>query len=164
MNLIRSKKNMGRCDFTAYGEGFTQKEAFDDAVNKADEVYGHQEGCSGQINSLIEDNEETPFKATCIKNPINPKKVTFERVNTNLRQVWTSKYTVVYNGGRLREEDFFDTLLEAKKFAKKIALEKRSAVQIHKKKVIVEGSTLIYDVKPEKAEKGKWKFEGTARE
>jgi len=118
---------MGSQSFTTYSRGKNVKDAYDRAVERAEEEYGHQEGYSGQINSSAGFSDMTNefrkskksvslekfideklddlskydgARAICIEEPVANKNVTksqVEHIVTPGTKKWVLTY-IVYHG------------------------------------------------------------------
>lgn len=147
---------MGRQRFHTVGCGMTQQEAFNNAVENANEEHGHQEGYSGAINSY----DGSGLEVKCLVKPVKASKCQVEDLKPhNLK--WTTYYWVStrfddrYVGKTLKKAD-------ALKMAKDYALAHNEVVVIELKKV-ADKNTEVARISPKKSVQGKWSFAGDAR-
>lgn len=120
---------MGSQSFTTYSRGKSVNDAYNRAVERAEEAYGHQEGYSGQINSSAGYRDVTKewkssklsleaymekeldrltkhqgAQAICIEEPIENKNKTksqVEHVVTPGTKKWVLTYVVYCDGSRI---------------------------------------------------------------
>jgi hypothetical protein len=147
---------MGRCDYHAVGHGFTEQEAYRDAVQSDRTMNGHQEGYSGSIGSSTHEDDHSK----CIKKPVVSKRATVEKKPFIGTRKWET--TFVITGDRTGRTA--KTQGEAIKIAKELAIQKQETITIDIEKRLVNGSSRIAVVSPKKSIIGEWKFWGVARE
>ncbi len=150
---------MGRCTFRDTGYGMTEGEALKDAVQSANDEYGHQEGYSGHINSR---DYDYPLKAQCVTKPKPAKTCKVSKSVQKGTRKWVTKY-FLYNWDDKCVGDAL-TQGDAIKKAKIHALAKNDTVTIEIKKVLEKGCASIATIRPNKSIRGRWIFTGTAKE
>jgi hypothetical protein len=153
---------MGRTNYSALGYGYTEREAYRNALEIDREHHGHQEGYSGTIGSSTHEND----KAVCQRKPVIAKRCTVDKVTNKGTRKWKTVYvlspTVASMFDAVRVVD--GTQAEAIKKAKELALEKQCTYSIDIEKRLVHSSSTIATITPQKSVTGMWLFTGTARE
>jgi len=149
---------MGRQDYSQVGYGFTEQEARRNAINQAEDMYGHQEGYSGQINCST--GEEDRVK--CLKRPKIAKTCKVEKIKQSGARKWKTVFVVTPQFGG--EQVIIDTTqADAIKEAKRLALENQTQYVVLIDKQLANGDMNVATVTPKKSEKGEWLFTGIAR-
>jgi hypothetical protein len=181
---------MGSQSFITYSRGKNLKDAYNRAVEAAEDEYGHQEGYSGAINSTTGFEDSTKeFKASkksldtfineqidklskhdgaraiCVEQPIENKNVTksqVEHIVTPGTKKWVLKYVV-------QERDFiigsWNTKGDAVKDARRYTEQHQVSTKVVVKKFIEKGDTTVAKVTYKKSsteKEGKWVFFGWA--
>jgi hypothetical protein len=150
---------MGRCDYSVTANGMSEREAYNNAIEYANEYHGHEEGYSGTINS-----DDGDMKTKCIKKP-KPAKRCVVKQNTNKG---ARKWVTVYNirptwKGDGNSATVKTSQADAMKKAKELALKHNCEMEVSIGKELTEGVQRIAEVSPSKSEEGTWKFWGMAR-
>jgi len=141
------------------GEGFTEKEALDDAMRKDEEYYGHGEGYGGGYGSM-----RRIVKKRIIKQPKPAKKTTVKKAQIGkggptrmfiIRASWPEdRRTLAYDS---------KATLEHKKQSDAINAAKELALR-HQMELSVElifkapGATKVATIIPERGQVGVWEF------
>ena len=152
---------------TVQGQGWTEKEALDDAMNDDQDEYGHGEGYGGGYGSMREIE-----KTKMVRKPKRAKRVKVEKKTVRkgpvkkqfvLSKIWgfSEKRSPIDGDRRLGKG--YNTQGEALKMAKELALEYGVAIRIDLQAFCV-GDTHLADVQPEGGQKGIWRFEVAFRE
>jgi hypothetical protein len=181
---------MGSQSFTTYARGKNANDAYNRAVEDAEDEYGHQEGYSGAINSaggfadvtkefkaskksldkFIDEQIDklTKFdgaRAVCIEEPIENKntiKSQVEHIVTPGTKKWVLKYVVQHGDHHIGG---WDTKREAVKDARRYTEQNQVSTKVVIKKFIEKGDNTVAKItyKPSSTEKeGKWVFFGWA--
>ena len=182
---------MGSQSFTTYSRGKNVNDAYNRAVESAEEEYGHQEGYSGAINSaggfadatkefkaskksldkFIDEQIDklTKFdgaRAICIKDPIENKntiKSQVEHIVTPGTKKWVLMYVIYCDGSRINSAI---TKGEAVKMARAYSEKHQRTTTIKmERRLEKDAQALVAKItyKPSSTEKdGKWVFFGWA--
>jgi hypothetical protein len=181
---------MGSQQFQTYSRGKSVKEAYNRAVEDAEDEYGHQEGYSGAINSTpgytdvtakfkaskkslakyIEERMEVLTKhqgaeAICIEEPVtNNNKIKSQVVHIVEKgtKKWVLKYVVYWAGGKVSSHN---TKGDAVKAARAYTEKNMGTTVIHMEKVLEKGKTEVARINYKKAtneKDGRWIFYGEA--
>lgn len=181
---------MGSQSFKTYSRGKSVKEAYDNAVDAANDEYGHQQGYSGEINSsagfrdvtdkfkasgkslnqYIEDRLDSLSKydgaeAICIDQPVtnnNKIKTQVEHIVEKGTKKWVLKYVVHGSGGRIGS---YNTKGDAVKAARAYTEKNIGTTVVHMEKVLEKGRTDVARINYKKAtneKDGRWIFYGWA--
>lgn len=183
---------MGASWFTRTSYGRTMKDAYNIAVDQAEEEYGHQDGYNGTIsttygvtdltqeykkskkdlNVFIDLQAERLNKrqcaAICVQEPVGNKnkiKSEVEHIVTHGTRKWMLQYVVTDNRGRYIGS--YRTKGHAVQYARKHTEETQISTTIEMKQQLVTGPATVAEIKYKKspAEKpGKWIFFGWAAE
>lgn len=180
---------MGSQAFTTYSRGKDVNDAYNRAVNAANDEYGHQEGYSGEINSsggfrditkefkaskksldgFIDEQMETLTKfngarAVCIEEPVgntNAIKSQVEHIVTPGTKKWMLYYIVEAN---IHIGSFLtkgDAVTKARAYTEKTGMPSR--VKIEKRLYKMENTVAKISYKKSPTEKeGRWVFFGWA--
>jgi len=182
---------MGANFFNTYGMGKSVREAYESAVEHADETYGHQEGYSGEINCSAGFRDVTKeFKASgkslneyinmmsdkltkhqgaqaiCVSEPItnnNKIKTQVEHIVTPGTKKWVLKYVVYNSEDRMIAS--CNTKGEAVKKAREYTEKHQRSTNICMEKTLEKGDRTVAKVTYKKASNerdGKWLFFGWA--
>lgn len=181
---------MGSQSFQTYSRGKSAREAYDRAVDYANDEYGHQQGYSGQINSSAGFRDVTSkFKASgkslneyvnerlevltkhqgaeaiCIEEPVgnnNKIKTQVEHIVEKGTKKWVLKYVVHTSNGRIGS---YNTKGDAVKAARAHTEKNMSSTVVHMEKVLEKGKTEVARINYKKAtneKDGRWIFYGWA--
>ena len=150
---------MGRCNYSNIGFGMTEREAFNNACEKAMEEHGHEQGYSGDINS---DSGEVRMKVQCL---VKPKKGKQCKVTKEV-QKGTRKWETVFEITDYHSYNVIETVSttqgDAIKRAKELASARCKVMYINIVKRLVTGNGQIARIEPPKHTMGKWFFSGKA--
>jgi hypothetical protein len=149
------------------GRGWTEQEAFDNAMKDDQDEYGHGEGYGGGFGSM-RDVEKTKM----VRKPVRAKRVKVKKAT--VRKGPVKKAYVISKGfpanmhrgpadGDRRLSKRYDTQGEALKAAKGLAIEYGISVSIDLQAFCV-GDTHLADVEPMGSEMGVWRFQVSFRE
>lgn len=181
---------MGSQQFTIRSRGRSAKEAYQRAVDNANDEYGHQQGYSGAINvtggfrdattkykasglpkyNFIEERLDKLTKfdgAECIcirepKNNTNKIKTQVEHIVTPGTKKWVLKYIVKTIDGELSTHN---TKGEAVKAARVYTEKYLSSTSVHMEKRIEKSNALVAKISYKKSineQEGEWEFYGWA--
>lgn len=181
---------MGSQQFQTYSRGKSVKEAYQHAVDAADDEYGHQQGYSGEINATpgftdvtakykaskkdlrqyINERLEVLTKhqgaeAICIEEPVtnnNKIKTQVEHIVTPGTKKWVLRYVVRYNDHVIGA---WATKGEAVKDARKYTEANKVSTVITMEKYLEKGVSTVAKVTYKKAtneKEGRWIFYGWA--
>lgn len=181
---------MGSQSFQTHSRGKSAREAYDRAVDYANDEYGHQQGYSGQINSSGGFRDVTSkFKASgkslneyvnerlevltkfdgaeaiCIEEPVgnnNKIKTQVEHIVEKGTKKWVLKYVVHTSNGRIGS---YNTKGDAVKAARAHTEKNMSSTVVHMEKVLEKGKTEVARINYKKAtneKDGRWIFYGWA--
>ena len=181
---------MGSQSFTTYSRGKDAKDAYNRAVEDAEDEYGHQEGYSGAINSsagfrditsefknskksmnqFIDEQMDKLSKhdgarAICIEEPIgntNVIKSQVEHIVTPGTKKWVLKFVVKTHNGVISS---YNTKGDAVKAARAYTEKNQQSTTIHMQKTLEKGTTEVAKITYKKATKerdGRWIFFGWA--
>jgi len=181
---------MGSQQFKTYSRGKSANEAYNKAVEHANDIYGHQEGYSGEINSSAGFRDVTSsFKASkksldqymnerldvltkfdgaeaiCIEEPVtnnNKIKSQVEHIVTPGTKKWVLKYVVYSSGGKIGS---YNTKGEAVKVARAHTEKNIGTTVIHMEKTLEKGKTEVAKITYKKStneKDGRWLFYGWA--
>ena len=151
---------------TLQGEGWTEKEALNDAMKDDEDEYGHGEGYGGGFGSVREIE-----KTKMVRKPKPAKRVKIEKATVRKGPV-KKQFVLSKKWGWDRRQPIdadrrlgqgYDTQGEALKAAKDLALEYGNEISIDLKAFCV-GDTHLADVSPIGGQRGLWKFEVAFRE
>jgi len=182
---------MGAQSFEVISRGKSAKEAYNKAVEIAEDEYGHQQGYSGAINStpgfrdatskfavsrkrindFIRERLDELSKhdgAECIC--INPPSINTNKIKTQVEHIvekgtkkWVLKYVAQsHYKGKLGS---FDTKGDAVKAARKYTEETGNSSYVEMQKVLENGNTITAKITYKKAtneKEGEWVFYGWA--
>lgn len=181
---------MGSQAFTTYSRGKNVNDAYNRAVEAANDEYGHQEGYSGEINSsggfrditsefksskksldaFINDQMEhlTKFdgaRAICIDEPkqnTNKIKTQVEHIVTPGTKKWVLKYVTYSSSGKLGA---YDTKGAAVMAARSYTEKNSCTTTVHMEKVLEKNNTKVAVINYKKSsdeKEGRWVFFGWA--
>lgn len=181
---------MGSQWFRTNSRGKSVKEAYDRAVEDANDEYGHQQGYSGEINAsagfrdvtrefkasgrsleqYIREREDVLTKhngaeAICIEEPktnTNKIKTQVEHIVTPGTKKWVLKYAVYGSGGKIGA---YNTKGDAVKAARAHTEKNTGTTVIHMEKVLEKGKTEVARITYKKStneKEGRWIFYGWA--
>jgi hypothetical protein len=182
---------MGSQQFQTYSRGKSVKEAYNNAVEDANDEYGHQQGYSGEINSSEGYSDVTAkFKASkkslneyinerldvltkfegaeaiCIEQPVtnnNKIKSQVEHVVEKGTKKWVLKFYAQSNYKGLIGK--FNTKGDAVKAARKYTEETGNSTYVEMRKDLEKGNTITAKISYKKAtneKDGRWVFYGWA--
>jgi len=181
---------MGSQQFQTYSRGKSAREAYDNAVDRAEREYGHQQGYSGAINSYagfrdvtekwkasgkdlnkyIDERLDSLSKhdgaeAICVEKPVtntNKIKTQVEHIVEKGTKKWVLKYVVHTSNGRIGS---YNTKGDAVKAARAHTEKNMSSTVVHMEKVLEKGKTEVARINYKKAtneKDGRWIFYGWA--
>lgn len=181
---------MGSQAFTTYSRGKDVNDAYNRAVNAANDEYGHQEGYSGEINSsggfrditkefkasrksldgFINEQMETLTKfngarAVCIEEPVgntNAIKSQVEHIVTPGTKKWVLRYVVRHNDHFIGS---WPMKADAVKDARRYTEKNQVSTSITIEKFLDKGSNSVAKItykKSSKEKEGRWVFFGWA--
>jgi hypothetical protein len=181
---------MGSQSFTTYSRGKSVNDAYNRAVERAEERYGHQEGYSGEINSSAGYRDVTKewkasklsmeaymereldrltkhqgAQAICIEEPIENKNKTksqVEHVVTPGTKRWVLKYVVQHGDHHIGG---WNTKGEAVKDARRYTEQNQVSTKVVIKKFIEKGDNTVAKITYKKSsteKEGRWVFFGWA--
>ena len=181
---------MGSQSFKTYSRGKSANDAYNRAVEDANDEYGHQQGYSGEINSSGGFRDVTSkFKASgksldvyinerldslskfdgaeaiCIEQPVtnnNKIKTQVDHIVEKGTKKWVLKYVVHGSGGRIGS---YNTKGDAVKAARAYTEKNIGTTVVHMEKVLEKGKTEVARINYKKAtneKDGRWIFYGWA--
>ena len=182
---------MGSQSFTTYSRGKSVNDAYNRAVEDAEDEFGHQQGYSGAINStrrfaditkdfknskksmsqfideqLDKLSKHDGARAICVEQPIENKNVTksqVEHIVTPGTKKWVLMYVVYYDGDRITGAP---TKTEALKLARDYSEKHQCTTTIEMERRLEKDShALVAKVTYKKSSNekdGKWMFFGWA--
>lgn len=181
---------MGSQQFQTYSRGKSANDAYNRAVEDANDEYGHQQGYSGEINSSAGFRDVTEkFKASgkdlnkyiderldvltkfngaeaiCIEKPVtntNKIKTQVDHVVEKGTKKWVLKYVVHGSSGRIGS---YNTKGDAVKAARAYTEKNMGTTVVHMEKVLEKGETKVATINYKKAtneKDGRWVFYGWA--
>jgi hypothetical protein len=146
---------MGTVNYTAYGNGMTEREALDDALAQDRDENGHQDGYSGSIGS------RRTMSSQCVKQPKPAKKC--QIIKEQNKPTFKKVIAIRPINGLNVYDTSSKTKGEAIKKAKEMALKYGCAFHVATEMQAI-GHTLLATVAPVKGEMGRWKFWGDAKD
>ena len=181
---------MGANRFITRSRGKNIADAYQKAVEQADDEYGHQDGYSGQINcttgyrdmtreyenskkdlnhfindSFESQTKHSPCWAVCTKRPVentNKVKSQVENIVESGTKKWLLKYVVKNYSGNI---EYYDDKVSAVKYAREYTERTKETTEVHIERVLQGGKTctakIIYKPGP-KESLGEWLFFGFA--
>ena len=163
--LIRLARSlMAGTDFrTIEGQGWTEREALQDALRRDQDEYGHGEGYGGGRASL-----RRVTKTKMVRKPMKAKRVTLEKKQVRKGPV-QKRYVMKLRWGfsdpemkpAERDRRFqkqYETQTDALKAAKEVCLEYGVSIDIYLEAFCV-GDTHLATLNPGKQQIGVWRFE-----
>ena len=146
---------MWLCKFADIGYGMTEKEAYQDAIKRAEVEFGKD---SGHINSI---DKKYKLVVKRVSPPKPPRRSIVKRsIKSGGRRKWTKGYSLYAKGNLVGSHGDRE---EAIKIAKDYSAKNQIVVDIEMEMFLLHGESRIATVTPRPWHFGKWLFRGTAR-
>lgn len=153
-------KTAGTETRTIQGQGWTEKEALDNAMQEDLAEYGHGEGYGGGWNSVRDVVKTKRVRAPKRPTKVKVTKQTVKKGPVEKAFVISTRWHTEGYGDLQRDRRFtahYKTQATVLKAAKELALEYGTALMISLA-AFCQGNTHLADVVPEKGQKGVWNF------